>query len=337
MTIGGLTFPAGGGLAPMAGVSDMPFRLLCYQQGAAWAVTEMLSAKGYLYAPQSRQTLALLARQPDREGLLGLQLFGHEPQIMAEAAGRLYSGFDFIDLNMGCPAPKIVSGGDGAALMRQPALAGAVIQAVVRRVPCPVTVKLRAGWDEDHKNALLLCRVAQEAGAAAVTLHPRTRTQFYGGAADWSLIGEAAAALSIPVIGNGDVTSAQRALDMMRETGCAGVMVGRAARGNPWIFRQIACALKGAPCPPPSFAQRVETALRHLDMEVALRGERSAVLEMRSHAAWYLSGYPGCARARAHLNTLEGAREVAAALRALLDERPEQGPSFQTEESTRKA
>ncbi len=334
MIIGGLAFPAGAGLAPMAGVSDMPFRLLCYEQGAAWAVTEMLSAKGYLYAPESRQTMALLARQPEREGLLGLQLFGHEPQIMAEAAWRLYPGFDFIDLNMGCPAPKIVSGGDGAALMRQPALAGAIIQQVARRVPCPVTVKLRAGWDDDHKNALLLCRVAQESGAAAVALHPRTRSQFYGGEADWALIGEAAAALSIPVIGNGDVTSAQRALEMIKITGCAGVMVGRAARGNPWIFRQIACALRGERCPPPTFAQRVETALRHLDMEVALRGERSAVLEMRGHAAWYLSGHPGCARTRAHLNTLESAREVAAALRALLEEPQSSQPQRQ---STRKA
>lgn len=317
MNIASLSIPPGAGLAPMAGVSDMPFRLLCRRQGAAWAVTEMLSAKGYLYAPQARQNMELLSRHPG-EGVLGLQLFGHEPQVMAEAAHRLYPGYDFIDINMGCPAHKIVSGGDGCALMKQPALAGAIVEAVAKRVPCPVTVKLRAGWDERSINALALCRAVEQAGAAAVTLHPRTREQFYSGRADWALIGEAAAALSIPVIGNGDVTCAGDALQLLAQTGCAGVMVGRAARGNPWIFQEIACAMAGQSFTPPTFSDRVNMALEHLAMEVAFRGERSAVLEMRGHAAWYLSGHPGCARARAHINTLDRADQVAAALRALL-------------------
>ena len=317
MRIGSIDLEPGAGLAPMAGVTDMPFRLLCFGQGASWAVTEMLSAKGYLHAPQARNTLSLLAR--DRgEGVLGLQLFGHEPRVMAEAAWQLYPGFDFIDINMGCPAHKIVSGGDGSALMRSPPLAAAVIEAVVRRVPCPVTVKLRAGWDSQHQNALEMCRAAQQSGAAAVTLHARTREQFYGGEADWALIGEAAAALAIPVIGNGDVACGQDALRMLRETGCAGVMVGRGARGNPWIFEEIRRALTGGAFVPPTFDQRVRMALRHLEMEVALRGERSAVLEMRGHVAWYLSGHPGCAKVRAHINTLSSAGEVAAALTALL-------------------
>lgn len=317
MRIGSMDLKPGAGLAPMAGVTDMPFRLLCCEQGASWAVTEMLSAKGYLYAPQSRQTLALL-RRDGGEGVLGLQLFGHEPRVMAEAAARLYQGFDFIDINMGCPAHKIVSGGDGSALMRQPALAGAMIETVAKRVPCPVTVKLRAGWDQQHRNALELCRIAQEAGAAAVTLHARTREQFYGGRADWSLIGEAAAALSIPVIGNGDVACGEDALRMLEQTGCAGVMVGRGARGYPWIFQEIRCALSGAAFVPPDFAARVRMALKHLEMEVALRGERSAVLEMRGHLAWYLSDHPGCAKLRAHINTLNSADQVAAALTKLL-------------------
>lgn len=410
------------GLAPMAGVSDMPFRILCQEQGAGWAVTEMLSAKGYLYNPLMRANQELLIRDP-AERQLGLQLFGHEPELMAEAAARLEDQFDFIDINMGCPAHKIVGGGDGCALMKSPALAGRIIEAVVRRVQKPVTVKTRAGWDEWHINGPEICRIAQESGASAVTLHARTREQFYAGKADWSLIASIVASLHIPVIGNGDVTCGEDAVRMFQETGCAGIVIGRGAQGNPWIFREIQQSLKEAGiltnpsekgtlscsgseqktfCPtsqkvytntdtysdrdrntdtstgtaantctavntgtaantgtsantgtgtgtaintgtaantsdmsgvrPDSpikaaslsasenvpvratKAERIQMALRHMDMEVALRGERSAVLEMRKHIAWYLAGFPGCVKIRAQINALSDVESVRKAL-----------------------
>lgn len=305
----------GAGLAPMAGVTDMPFRLLCRELGAAWAVTEMLSAKGLVMGGENRAAGEILARDPT-ERPLGLQLFGHEPLVMAEAARRLQGRFDFIDINMGCPAHKIVKGGDGAALMKAPLLAGKIIEEVVRAVPCPVTVKLRAGWDEGHKNGLELCRIAQEAGAAAVTLHARTREQFYAGAADWDLIGEAASTLSIPVIGNGDIKNGEDALSCLGKAGCSGIMVGRAAQGNPWVFRDILCALRGEPYAPPSIPERAALCIRHLDMACAFRGERSAVLAMRRHAAWYLAGIPNGAKIRTRINLMTEAKK----LRALLQE-----------------
>lgn len=321
MKIGAIKPGAGAALAPMAGVTDMPFRRICGELGAAWSVSEMLSAKGYLSAPREPRAVTELLELDANENAVGLQLFGHEPQVMAEAAKRLQNrGFRFIDINMGCPAHKIVSGGDGSALMKRPELAGRIIEAVVRTTDLPVTVKLRSGWDERHQNAVALAKIAEQSGAAAVALHARTRDQFYAGKADWSVIGEVASRLDIPVIGNGDVASGEDALRMIRETGCAGVMVGRAAQGNPWIFAEIRAALSGESWEKPRFAERVRMAMRHLDEEILLRGERSAVLMMRGHIARYLSGEHGCAKLRARINALTSAEEVRAALMEFIEE-----------------
>ena len=320
MRIGAVEIGLGAALAPMAGVTDMPFRRICRGLGAAWTVSEMLSAKGYLCAPQEIRAVRDLLALGEDEGVVGLQLFGHEPEVMGEAARRLSTrGFSFIDINMGCPAQKIVSGGDGSALMKRPELIGRIVEAVVRQTPLPVTVKLRSGYDQWHKNAVELAVIAEAAGASAITLHARTREQFYSGEADWAIIGETAARLRIPVIGNGDVTSGADALSLMKETGCAGVMVGRAAQGNPWIFEEIRCALAGAPYARPGIAVRMQMAIEHLDAEIQMRGERSAVLMMRGHIAQYLSGIPGAAKLRAQINASTDAQDVRTLLSGLME------------------
>ncbi len=318
MKIGSIELSEGAALAPMAGVTDMPFRMICKELGAAWSVSEMLSAKGYLLSPSEPRAVTELLQMDAGEGTVGLQLFGHEPDVMAEAALRLSGrGFAFIDINMGCPAHKIVSGGDGSALLKKPKLAGAIIERVAQATKLPVTVKLRNGFDEWHKNGLEMAKIAQASGAQAVAIHARTREQFYSGRADWSVIGEAASLLKIPVIGNGDVASGEDALRMIRETGCAGVMVGRAAEGNPWIFSEIRASFRGEAYEKPAFGERARMAIRHLDQEIAMRGERSAVLMMRGHIAWYLSGEKGSARLRAEINQLTDAEAVRRALKAL--------------------
>lgn len=321
MNITDIDFRHGAGLAPMAGVTDLPMRLLCREQGAAWSVSEMMSAKGFLHTGlKHRVTRELIVRAP-QEGISGLQLFGREPEIMAEAARQLqHVGYSFIDVNMGCPAPKITGNGEGSALMKEPELAERIIRAMTDAVDCPVTVKIRAGWADGCVNAPEMAKRLEQAGAAAITVHGRTRMQFYAGHADWSVIRRVKQSVSVPVFGNGDVTCGADAVRMIDETGCDGVMVGRAAQGNPWIFRDIACALNGVPFQKPSIAQRVEMAVRHMDMESALRGEKRAVLEMRKHVAWYMAGERGCGRLREHVNTLSSADEVRRALYAYLEE-----------------
>lgn len=305
MRIGNIELPAGAGLAPMAGVTDAAMRLLCFEQGAAWAVSEMLSAKGWIYSRgKNRNAVELLARLPG-EGAGGLQLFGREPEYVARAAAELEDrGFLFIDLNFGCPAPKITGNGEGSAMMREPEQIERVVSAAVRATKLPVTAKIRAGWDETCINAPEVAELCERAGASAVAVHARTRAQQYAGRADWRIIREVKARVSIPVLGNGDVRSGADALRMMEETGCDGVIVGRAAQGNPWIFGEIRAAMLGRPWRPPSPGERVEMALRHFELESALHGEKRGLLEMRKHIAWYVSGLPGASHFRQSLNDL---------------------------------
>ena len=307
---------AGAGLAPMAGVTDAVMRALCFEQGAGWAVSEMLSAKGWVYSGARNPNAAELLRRLPGEGPVGLQLFGREPEFMAEAARQLEElDFPFFDINMGCPAPKIAGNGEGSALMKEPALAGRVVRAVAEATKKPVTVKIRSGWDADSVNAPEVARVLEQNGAAAIAVHARTRTQYYSGRADWSVIRAVKRAVSIPVFGNGDVFSGADALRMTEETGCDGVLIGRGAQGNPWIFAEVNAALAGKPWEAPGIGARVEMALRHFDMEVALHGPRRGVPEMRKHIAWYVHGAPGAARFRDRVNALTDPDAVRDALR----------------------
>lgn len=316
MKIGEIELPVGAGLAPMAGVTDAAMRLLCHETGAAWAVSEMLSAKGWVYSQgKNRNAVELLTRMPG-EGIAGLQLFGREPEYIARAAQQLESiGFQFIDLNFGCPAPKITGNGEGSAMMREPELIGQVVAAAVGAVKLPVTAKIRAGWDETCINAVEVAQICEQSGAAAIAVHARTRMQQYSGKADWSIIQKVKRAVSVPVLGNGDVRCGADAIRMIDETGCDGVIVGRAAQGNPWVFGEIRAALRGEVWREPTPAERVEMALRHFDLETQLHGDKKGLLEMRKHIAWYVGGLPGAARFRETINTMVGADAVKNALR----------------------
>lgn len=317
MRIGNINLPAGAGLAPMAGVTDAAMRLLCHESGAAWAVSEMLSAKGWIYSGgKNRAACELLTRLPG-EGIAGLQLFGREPELMARAAQELESaGFEFIDLNFGCPAPKITGNGEGSALMREPERIGEIVSAVSKATRLPVTAKIRAGWDETCVNAPEVARICESSGAQAIAVHARTRMQQYSGRADWSIIRRVKDSVSIPVLGNGDVRSGADAVNMIAQTGCDGVIVGRAAQGNPWIFAEIRAFLTGEAYVPPTPRERAEMALRHFDLETRLHGERKGLLEMRKHIAWYVSGLPGAAKFRDSINLLTDASAVKDALYA---------------------
>ena len=313
--IGDLLPAAGAGLAPMAGVTDAAMRLLCHEQGAAWAVSEMLSAKGWVFSRgKNRNANDLLKRLPG-EGVVGLQLFGSEPEYMAEAARQLDgAGFQFFDVNFGCPAPKITGNGEGSAMMRAPEKVAAVVRALARATDKPVTVKIRSGWDADSINAVEIAQICADNGAAAVAVHARTRAQQYGGSADWSVIRAVKRAVSVPVFGNGDVRSGPDAVRMIDETGCDAVIVGRAAQGNPWVFREIAAALHGQTAAPPTPQERVDMAVRHYRLEMELYGEKLATLEMRKHIAWNVHGMPGASRFREKIN---GMPEAARAIEAL--------------------
>lgn len=296
-------------LAPMAGVTDLPFRLLCSEQGAGLAGMEMVSAKAILYG--NKNTEGLLAIHPE-EGPVALQLFGSDPKIVSEMAKRIEERpFAVLDLNMGCPVPKIVNNGEGSALMREPKLAGEIIAATVKAIEKPVTVKIRKGFDADHVNAVEMAKIAEDAGAAAVAVHGRTREQFYSGEADWEIIAEVKEAVSIPVIGNGDVTDGESARRMLLETGCDGVMIGRAARGNPWLFGQIAAFLaSGRILPAPSMEEKKKMILRHAALQMETKGEYTGVREMRKHLSWYTAGLPGSARLRGRVNQTESFAEI---------------------------
>lgn len=296
-------------LAPMAGVTNLPFRLLCKEQGCGLLYTEMVSAKAVSYNNQN--THALLKIEPE-ERPVALQLFGSEPELMAEVAAGLENGpYDIFDINMGCPVPKIVNNGEGSALMRKPELAAEIVAAMVKRVKKPVTVKFRKGFSEDEVNAVEFAKRMEQAGAAAVAVHGRTRQQYYSGKADWDIIRQVKEAVSIPVIGNGDVVSPETARAMLEETGCDGIMVGRGVRGNPWLFRQIREYLeKGSYEAAPDAAEVKRMILRHGELQLEYKGEYTGIREMRKHVAWYTAGYPHSAALRNEVNGVETFEEL---------------------------
>ncbi len=296
-------------LAPMAGVSDLPFRLLCKEQGAGLLGMEMVSAKAIMY--NSKNTEALMEIHPD-EMPVSLQLFGSDADIISEMAKRIEDRpFSILDINMGCPVPKVVNNGEGSALMKKPALVREIVSKTVEAVRKPVTVKIRKGFDGEHANAVEIAKAAEDAGAAAVAVHGRTREEFYSGKADWKIIAEVKKAVNIPVIGNGDVTDGESAKRMLEETGCDGVMIGRAARGNPWIFREVTAYLEnGRKEPRPGAEEVKDVILRHAELQTRYKGEYIGIREMRKHIAWYTAGYPHSAKFRGRINEIEGMEEL---------------------------
>ena len=296
-------------LAPMAGVTDLPFRLLCKEQGCGLMYTEMVSAKAILY--KNRNTGPLMEVRPEEEPV-ALQLFGSDPEIVSDIAAQVEDGpYAFIDINMGCPVPKIVNNGEGSALMKNPKLVEEILTALVKKVKKPVTVKFRKGFDDTCINAVEIAKIAESAGVAAVAVHGRTREQYYSGKADWNIIREVKKAVKIPVIGNGDVFTPQDAKRLVEETGCDGIMVARGAKGNPWIFKQITHYLEtGELLPRPSVEELKAMILRHGQMMMEFKGELAGMREMRKHVAWYTAGYPNSAALRNEINSVATLEEL---------------------------
>lgn len=313
LQIGSVTLPNNLILAPMAGVTDLPFRLLCKEQGAGLLCMEMVSAKAIMY--KNRNTIDLL-KIDEREQPVSLQLFGSDPDIISSIAHEIEERpFDILDINMGCPVPKIVNNGEGSALMKNPRLAGEIIEKTVRAIKKPVTVKIRKGFDDDHINAVEMAKIAEASGAAAVAVHGRTREQFYSGKADWDIIRQVKEAVSIPVIGNGDLLTAEDVIAMQERTGCDGFMIGRGAQGNPWIFRQVLHYFEtGEHLAKPEFEEVTEMMLRHARMMLEFKGEYTGIREIRKHGAWYTAGYPNSAKLRVMINEVETYNELEALL-----------------------
>ncbi len=304
LQIGNLTIPGILSLGPMAGVTDLPFRLLCKEQGASLLCTEMVSAKGILYNNKNTEPLITI---DEKERPIALQLFGSDPKIMSEMAKRIEErNFDILDINMGCPVPKVVNNGEGSALMKDSKRVGEIVKAISTAIQKPVTVKIRKGFGEDDRNAVEIAKVIEANGGAAIAVHGRTREQFYHGKADWSIIKEVKEAVSIPVIGNGDINSPEDGKRMLEETGCDGIMIARGAQGNPWIFHQIKEYLEqGVILPKPDIDEVIAMMLRHANLLVEFKGPYIGIREMRKHVAWYTSSYPHSSKLRNMANLVE--------------------------------
>ncbi len=304
-------------LAPMAGVSDLPFRLLCRRHGAAMTCMEMISAKAIYY--NNKNTESLLEIHPE-EGPVSLQLFGNDPKIMSEMAKRIEERpFSVLDINMGCPVPKVVNNHEGSYLMKDPKLVYDIVYAIKQAISKPVSVKIRKGFDEAHITAVEVAKAAEAAGADFIAVHGRTREQYYSGKADRDIIRRVKEAVSIPVAGNGDITDTESAKQMLLETGCDALMIGRAAEGNPFIFEEINAGLKGETYSPPSASVIKDTILEHADLQLKYKGEYIGIREMRKHLSWYLKGFSGAAALRKSINEMDRMEDLKAVVRAVFE------------------
>ena len=300
-------------LSPMAGVTDLPFRLICKEKGCGMLYTEMINAKALCYDDENTKKMLKIE---DEEHPIAVQIFGSDPEYMGKAAAIMnqYPN-EILDINMGCPAPKVIKNGDGSALMRNPKLAAEVLKAVVKNSEKPVTLKIRKGWDDDSVNAVEIAKIAEECGISALAIHGRTREQFYSGKADWDIIAEIKQSINIPVIGNGDVFEVQDAVNMLEKTKCDAIMIGRGAQGNPWIFKRINHYMRtGEILPEPTLEEKITTAIKHMNLAVAEHGDYVAVREMRKHIGWYLKGLKNSARYRDQINKITDYKEVISML-----------------------
>lgn len=317
MKIGNVKFESNIFLAPMAGVTDLPFRLLCKEFGCGLVYSEMISAKGLHYNNENTKQMLVV---DDKEKPIAFQLFGSDSNILANMAKAIEKHADIIDINMGCPAPKIVKNGEGSALMKEPKKIGEIVKSVSSSVNKPVTIKIRRGFDENYLNALEIAKVAEANGAAAIAIHGRTREQYYSGHADWEIIKQIKDNVRIPVIGNGDVDTPQKAKAMFEQTGCDAIMVGRAAQGNPWIFEQINHYLKtGELLPSPTASEKIQMTIRHAHMLVEFKGEYIGIREMRKHIAWYTKGLLNSSNLRNEINLVDSLDKMIILLNEYID------------------
>lgn len=306
-------------LSPMAGVTDLPFRLICKEQNCGMLYTEMINGKALCYYDENTKKMLKIE---DEEHPVAVQIFGSDPEFMGRAA-EIMNAYpnEILDINMGCPAPKVVKNGDGSALMRNPKLAEEVLKSVVKNSTKPVTLKIRKGWDDNSVNAVEIAKIAEASGISALAIHGRTREQYYSGKADWDIITEIKNAINIPVIGNGDVFTVEDARNMLDKTGCDAIMIGRGAQGNPWIFKRINHYMEtGEILPEPTLEEKINTAVKHLNLAVREHGEYVAVREMRKHIAWYLKGLKGSAKVRDEINKITSYEEVVSRLNEYMED-----------------